>query len=434
MCKGHLEPFSEIGYRVVEPPIGWLMRLPFERAGLISLAAGFTDFETLPVEEIREICEALLCDSWRARQALQYGTTAGLAQLRELTASRFNELEEDAVRKLGASKTLPSQIHSEQVVICNGSQQMLYLLTEVLCNSGDIVIVEDPTYFVFLGIAQQFGLCCRAVRMGANGLDIGHLDQVCSELEKSGQAWRVKFLYMVSYYQNPTGRSTDFRLKQLVLERLAQLEKYAGHKIYLVEDAAYREMGYSGSSWPSALSSETAGDRVIYIGTYSKPFATGIRLGFGILPDAVRQKVLFVKNNHDFGSANFLQFIMAEAIKSGLYDRHLSIIKARYAEKAALMDRQLRTLLPPFVSWRRPDGGLYFWLELPTGLDTGVHSQLFRRALELGVLYVPGEMCYAEDPVRPKPTHQIRLSFGNPDDREIVLGVERLAAAIRSTV
>lgn len=423
-------PFSQLGRRVHEPPIGWLMRLALERPELISLAAGFTDYETLPVAEVQELCRAILTDSARARHALQYGTTAGLPELRKLTAERIIQLEKASIPAVHTEEVQIPQLHPEEVIITNGSQQMLYLISEVLCDPGDIVIVEDPTYFVYLGIVQGLGLACRGVPLKSNGMDPAGFDRLCSELERTGQAWRVKLVYLVTYHQNPTGRSTDLETKRYILERLNRLEEYAGHRIYLIEDAAYREMGFSRSGAPSALVFEPYRDRVIYVGTYSKPFATGIRLGFGIVPEPVRSRILYVKNNHDFGSPNFLQYLLAEAIRSGVYEKHLSLIRARYAEKAELMHRSLQRWMPERVRWTKPEGGMYFWLEFPEEIHTGVDSPLFKEALKQGVLYVPGSMCYADDPARPIPDHQIRLSFGNATLQEIERGIERLGLAL----
>ena len=170
---------------------------------------------------------------------MQYGSTAGDDALIERTAGRIAELDgAPAGQATGLSKRL---------VITHGSQQFLYLLTEALCDPGDIVLVEDPTYFVYLGIMQSRGLAGRGVRMNRDGIDLGHLEQVLESLRRSGELKRVKMLYLVSYYQNPTGRSTGFAVKRGAIELLRKYERAAGHPIYLLEDAAYRELGFAGN-------------------------------------------------------------------------------------------------------------------------------------------------------------------------------------------
>ena len=173
---------------------------------------------------------------------------------------------------------------ANRMVITHGSQQFLYILTEALCDPGDIVLVEDPTYFVYLGIMQSRGLNGRGIAMNHDGIDLEHLEMVLESLRRSGELKRTKMLYLVSYFQNPTGRSTSLSVKKEALNLLSKYERAAGHPIYLLEDAAYRELGFEGQSDSSALSICGASERVIYSGTYSKPFATGVRVGFGVLP------------------------------------------------------------------------------------------------------------------------------------------------------
>src|SRR5262249_43232424 len=156
------------------------------------------------------------------------------------------------------------------------SQQLLYMLTECLCDPGDIVLVEDPTYFVYLGIVQSQGFRCRGIRFAPDGIDLSHLEHTLENLRSRGELKRVKLLYLVSYSQNPTGVTTAFAKKAGALAVLRRFERAAGHPIYLLEDAAYRELRFSGDDVASALTAEGADERVIYTGTYSKPFATGV--------------------------------------------------------------------------------------------------------------------------------------------------------------
>lgn len=466
---------SALGLRTEAPPISWLMATALARPRLISLAAGFTDNLSLPVREARVLLEEILSSPRAGQAALQYGSTIGDPLLRQLTAGRLEEMDgaggagllsgawsvaRESDRNLSRnpsaelSRRITSRITTKittkitrdngdpapgetariyspkRTVITQGSQQLLYMVTEALCDPGDIVLVEDPTYFVFLGIVQSHGLEARGVRMEADGLDLAHLEAVLEGLKRGGRLSRLKLLYLVSYHQNPTGVTTAFEKKAAVLKLLRQHERAAGHPLYLVEDAAYRELRFHGDPVKSALAVPGAGERVIYAGTYSKPFATGVRVGFGLLPEPVLTAVLHIKGNHDFGSSNLLQQLLARALDSGRYEAHLDTLRRRYAQKARVMQAGLQAHFPPAVQWRAPEGGLYFWPRLPRIVKSGTRSRLFRAALANEVLYVPGELCYADDPARPKPNHELRLSFGSATELNIRNGIERLGRAL----
>ncbi len=412
---------SQLARRTPEPAISWLMKLTLDHPKLISLAAGFTDNASLPVNETRALLDRVLHSPQTGRPALQYGSTVGEPRLRELTAAHVQQCDQGRARNV---------YDPARTLISSGSQQLLYMTTEALCDPGDIVLVEDPTYFVFLSITQSHGLRCRGIRLDPDGIDLAHLEQVLGELKRRGELRHVKMLYLVSYFQNPTGRTTTFAKKRAALELLRRHERAAGHPIYLVEDAAYRELRFEGDDEASALATEFPA-RVIYAGTYSKPFATGARVGFGILPEPVFSAVARIKGNHDFGTSNLLQQLLAAALASGAYERHLPVLRERYAAKARRMTNAIRKHFPADVNWDEPRGGLYVWAQLPRRIGSGVKSKLFRTALERDVLYVPGELCYCDDTSRRKPSHEMRLSFGGAKDGEIPVGIERLGAVLK---
>ena len=277
---------SALGRRTEAPPISWLMATALARPRLISLAAGFTDNPSLPVREARALFEEILRSPRTGQAALQYGSTIGDPMLRRLTAGRLEEMDRaseaaplsggssdlrrlnrhrgrnpagelrgQVARKITRSITKDDQgaalgeaarIYSaERTVITHGLQQLLYMVTEALCDPGDIVLVEDPTYFVYLGIVQSHGLEARGVRMEADGLDLAHLEAVLEGLKRGGGLPRLKLLYLVSYFQNPTGVTTGFGKKTATLKLLRRYERAAGHPLYLLEDAAYRELAFS---------------------------------------------------------------------------------------------------------------------------------------------------------------------------------------------
>jgi 2-aminoadipate transaminase len=217
---------SQRGRRTEAPPISWLMATTLARPQLISLAAGFTDNESLPVNEVRGLLKGILGSKQAGQAALQYGTTAGDQTLRRLTARHLHELDGQPATRRAYSP--------DRMVITNGSQQMLYMITEALCDPGDIVLVEDPSYFVFLSILQSHGVRARGVRMERDGLDLTRLEAVLEALKRSGELPRVKMLYLVSYYQNPTGLTTSFAKKAGALKLLRRYERAAGHPLYLL--------------------------------------------------------------------------------------------------------------------------------------------------------------------------------------------------------
>jgi len=416
---------SALGKRTAPPAISWLMKTALARPKLISLAAGFTDNASLPVELSRRLLNEILRSPKTGQPALQYGTTAGEPRLRALTASHLQKLDGGHDRAHSA----------ERVIITGGSQQFLYMTLEALCDEGDLILVEDPTYFVFLSILQSCGIKARGVKLERDGLDLAHLEKILTQLKKSGELRRVKGLYLVTYFQNPTGATTSLAKKRGALKLLKRFERAAGHPLYLIEDAAYRELRFDhGEDVPTALTLPGAKQRVIYAGTYSKPFATGARIGFGMLPEPVYTAVLRIKGNHDFGTANLLQHLLTRALAGSGYDQQVAKVQKNYARKARVMKRALAEHFPASVEIWESGGGLYFWARLPKGVSAGVHSKIFQAALKNDVLYVPGELCYADDATRRKPDNGMRLSFGSASEANIREGIRRLGAVLRKFV
>jgi len=425
---------SALAQRTAPPPISWLMKTALARPKLISLAAGFTDNATLPVASSRRLLNDILRSPKTGQPALQYGTTTGEKKLRQLTATHLQKLDGGHDRA-----------HSpERVIITGGSQQLLYMTLEALCDAGDIVLVEDPTYFVFLSILQSRGIRARGVKLERDGIDLAHLEKLLERLKKSGELRRVKALYLVTYFQNPTGATTTLAKKRAALKLLKKYERAAGHPLYMLEDAAYRELAFGRDAAlrrqsaqradptpPTALTLPGARDRVIYAGTYSKPFATGVRVGFGILPEPVYTAVLRIKGNHDFGTANLLQHLLARAMATGAYDRQVVTAQKNYARKAAVMKQAMAKHFPANVEIWESGGGLYFWARLPKGVSAGVKSKVFQTALKNDVLYVPGELCYAEDSFRHKPDNEMRISFGSASEKNIREGIKRLGKVLK---
>lgn len=400
-------------------PISDLMSRALANPGLISLAAGFVDQGTLPVAATREALAELLSDTEAGQAALQYGTTPGDPALRQALLDR--------ALADGHGDVSPT---IDQVVITAGSNQLLHLLLETLLDPQDIVLCAAPTYLVFLGTVANVGARAVGVATDEQGMIAESLDEMLRALDERGELARVKAVYLVTYFDNPRGITMSGSRLADIMEVTRQWSREQA--IYVIADEAYRDLRYDGESVPGALAWDREDQTVIPIGTFSKSFSPGIRVGWGILPKPLVEPVCNLKGNIDFGSPNFSQHLMHRVLTSGLFDRHVSRLRHVYREKRDIMltalDRCFRT--GGDVSWVHPDGGLYVWLTVPEGLDTGPDGPLFQRAIDRGVLYVPGRFCFPAEgePVR---ENTIRLSFGVQSAEGIEAGVNALAEAIR---
>lgn len=402
-------------------PISQLMAQALAHPELISLAAGFVDQATLPLEETTAAFEAVMADTRRARVALQYGTTPGFAPLREQLLARM--LKADGLRheEVGLS--------TDQVVMTAGSNQLLHHVADTLLDPGDIVICAAPTYFVFLGVLANLGARSVGVEMDELGMIPESLEAALARLEKAGDLTRVKAVYCTSYFDNPANVSLSLERRPQLVEIVQRWSRK--QQIYLIEDAAYRELRYEGEDIPSLRAFDPDGKTVIVAGTFSKSFSPGLRVGWGILPKELVAPICEQKGNFDFGSPNLTQHMMYEVIKLGLYEPHVEKLRAAYREKKDAMLQAADEYLSPLpgVRWPKPTGGLYVWLTLPKVIDTGPAGTLFDRAVQHGMLYVPGQYCYPGE--GPCEKNTIRLSFGVQTAPQIRRGIAMLAQAIQ---
>ena len=401
---------SALGRRAKPPAIASLMQAALETPGLLSLAAGFTDNATLPTTAVGAAL-AKLAESKNGGEFLQYGTNAGRSGLRAALAERV--LAQDAAA-LGAPRPDGEAVaaRAARTFVTNGSQQALYLAIQTLCEPGDIVLVDRPSYFVFLELLGGLGVEARSLPVdGAGRLDAAALADLLRGLHASGARRRLKAVYFVSWFSNPSGRTLDRAEKRLLAETLRAEECV----VPVIEDAAYRELGFdpaAASAQPGVLGDDVwAGFPRLYTSTLTKPFATGLKVGYGMCDDdAWRSAMLHVKGHHDFGTANFSQALLEQALANGDYERQLAILRRAYREKRDALHAALTAggLAGLGWRWRVPDGGLYLWLEGPAGLDAGGESAFCRACLREGVLYVPGELCHGDAPAK----NTVRLSYG----------------------
>lgn len=402
-------------------PISDLMSRALANPGLISLAAGFVDQATLPVEPTRAALDKILGDPAAARAALQYGTTPGYPPLREQILARLCAAD-------GKSAT-ERDLDIDRVVVTAGSNQLLHLVCESLLDPGDIVLCAAPTYFVFLGMLEPLRARVIGVAADEEGLIPEALDAELARLNARGELPLVKAIYTITSYDNPTGATLSLARRPALLEVARRWSRQ--RRIYVLEDAAYIELRYAGEPLPSLHSFDDDGESVVYAGTFSKSFSPGLRVGWGILPRGLIEPVCRQKGNIDFGSPHFNQQLLAEVLAGGEFEPHVARIRAAYRDKLHAMLAACDKYLAPLegVSWRKPTGGLYVWVTLPEGLDAGPSGRLFDLAVQEGMLYVPGEYGYPPEgePVR---RNTIRLSFGVQPAPRIEAGIAALARAI----
>jgi 2-aminoadipate transaminase len=417
---------SDHAQRSAHQAIGFLMQQAVENADCISLAAGLVDEQSLPVSTARESVNDLLSDVDAGRKILQYGTTPGPEPLRQVIRSYLAELEQ----RSDGLKDLPLS----QLFMTTGSQQLLSLVSQALFNPGDICLVAAPTYFVFIDVLQAAGAKIVPVKSDENGMQPEALEQALQKIEAAGELHRVRLVYVVSYFENPSGISVSAERRPALLEITQRYSK--SHRILLLEDAAYRELRYEGTADPSIWSFDKSRETVILAQTFSKSFSPGIRVGFGVLPQALIKAVSDLKGNEDFGSAHLNQHVMASVLKNGVYKQHVQLVRDSYRKKRDAMLAAVQTEFGDIagVEWVRPSGGMYVWMKLPDTIGTGFQSELFKQATQVDkVMYVPGELCYPAAWAE-RPRCEMRLSFGVQGIDGITEGIRRLARAVRSVM
>jgi 2-aminoadipate transaminase len=387
-----------------------------QKPGMISFAGGLPAPDVFPAQRFAEACHKVLTEN--ASQALQYGATEGYEPLRELIANNM------------ARYGIKARI--ENVLITSGSQQALDLIGKLFINAGDHVLVEAPTYLGALQAFNVYGAEYLAVPSDENGLRTDLLEAPL----RSGP----KFMYVLPNFQNPAGTTlSEGRRHELVL--LA--DRYG---IPIVEDDPYGQLRYEGEHLPSLVVLDRENLRrdngysignVIYLSTFSKTLAPGLRLGWIVAPPEVIGKLAQLKQGADLHTSTFTQFVAYEVARDGFLDSHVKLIRQVYRERRDVMLQALQEFFPPVVTWTHPQGGLFLWVTLPRGVDI---EAVFRTALEQNVAFVPGTSFYAHDGRRNEGRadddcegcRHMRLNFSNATPEQIREGVRRLAAAVKA--
>jgi len=375
-----------------------------ERPGIISFAGGLPSPKTFPVAEFEEACAKVLRDD--PQGALQYAASEGYAPLREMVAA-----------SLGAQAKAQGQhweVNPTNVLITTGSQQGLDLVAKILLDEGSRVLVESPTY---LGAVMAF------TPMEPEVLSVESDDEGLDLADLRAKAKDARFLYVLPNFQNPTGRTMSEARRAALSATAAELG------LPIMEDNPYGDLWFDTPP-PAALTARNP-EGGIYLGSFSKVLAPGLRMGFIVAPSAVYPKLLQAKQAADLHSPSFNQRMIAEVMKDGFLDRHVPTIRALYKSQRDAMLEALAQHFPDSqthpeqsLTWNSPAGGMFLWARLPAGMNA---VNLLPHAVDKGVAFVPGAPFYAGN----ADERSMRLSFVTPSVEEIHRGVAALAAAIK---
>ena len=364
-----------------------------ERPGIISFAGGLPSAKTFPISEFASACEAVLRGKGEAygQAALQYAASEGYAPLRQLVADM-----------------LPWDVDASQVLITTGSQQGLDLIAKVLIDEGSRILVETPTYLGALQAFTPMEPTVVSVESDDDGVDVADL-----ALKAKG----ARFLYVLPNFQNPTGRTMSEARRAALSKAAAELG------LPLVEDNPYGDLWFDEPPPLPLTARNPAG--CVYLGSFSKVLAPGLRLGFMVAPPALMPKLLQAKQAADLHSPGFNQRMIAEVMQGGFLDRHVPTIRALYkTQRDAMLSALTREMAGLDLTWNTPVGGMFLWVRLPAGMSA---VELLPMAVDKGVAFVPGAAFYADhaDP------RTLRLSFVTASVDQINTGIAALAAAIR---
>lgn len=393
--------YAQRTQRMKSSAIRELLKLT-EKPDVISFAGGMPAPEVFPVEEFRRACDYVLTNN--PAQALQYGATEGFKPLRDLIARHEAQF--------GINVT------TDNILVTSGSQQALDLLGRILINRGDRILVESPTYLGALQAWNAYGAEYVPVASDENGMNTDALEEAL----RTGP----KFIYCLPNFQNPTGVT-------LSLERRHKLVELADrYGVPIIEDDPYGQLRYEGEHLPSVAVLDgkiRSGDscyrgNVIYLSTFSKILAPGMRLAWVIAPPEVIFKLTQAKQGADLHTATFTQAVAYEVAKNGFINEHVKVINAVYSERRDVMLDALTEYMPEGVTWTHPQGGLFLWVKLPECLNS---QDIFETAVEQKVAFVPGgsfHPCGGGE-------NTMRLNFSFCKPETIVEGIHRLSNAIK---
>jgi DNA-binding transcriptional MocR family regulator len=363
------------------------------RPEVISLAGGMPYTAALDYDAVAEVLAAVVVQD--GPTALQYGGGQGQDRLREQLV------------EVMAAEAIPA--HPDDLVVTAGGQQGLDLLAKLFCDPGDIVVAEGPSYVGALGAFAVYQADVVHITMDGDGLVPEALDEALTRLEQAGR--RTKFCYLVPNHQNPAGVSLS------VPRRTAVLEIATRHDVLVVEDNPYGMLDFKGDDRPSLYA--MAPERVVYVGTLSKIFAPGIRVGWVAAQEPIRDKLVLLKEAADLCQSNLTQAVAERWLATQPWREQVVRFTDLYRERCDALLAELQAAFPAPCSWRPPTGGMFAWVDLPPGIDAG---ELLPRALSERVAYVPGRAFYADG----QGALQMRLNFSYAPSDRIREGIRRL--------
>jgi len=377
-----------------------------EQPDVISFAGGLPAPDVFPVDEFADACQRVLRDL--GAQALQYGTTEGYIPLREMIARH--------------SARYGIDITPDNILVTSGSQQALDLLGKIFINRGDRILVEAPTYLGALQAWNAYGAEYVAVPMDQDGM----MTDALEEALRTGP----KFIYVLPNFQNPTGVTLSLERRQKLIE-LA--DRYG---VPIIEDDPYGQLRYEGDHLPSVVvldgqyrdnCQNVYHGNVIYLSTFSKILAPGVRLAWVIAPPEVIRKLVLAKQGADLHTSTFNQMVAYEVSHGGFLDRHIHLIRRIYKERRDVMLAAMDAYFPPGVDWTQPKGGLFLWGILPETINT---NELIKVAVERKVAFVPGAPFYPNGGGK----NTMRLNFSNATSENILEGIARLSRVIQEAI
>ena len=368
------------------------------RPEVVSLAGGMPNLAALPLPALAEEVADLVARDGQV--ALQYGSAQGTPELREQIC------EVMAVEGIRADPN--------DVVVTVGSQMALDLVTRIYCDPGDVVVAEGPSYVGALGSFAAYQARVVHVAMDEHGLVPTLLRETLSALATRGVT--PKFLYTIPNFHNPAGVTMAVERRSEVLQICAE------YGVAVVEDNPYGLLGFTGRVYPALRSLDRD---VIYLGSFSKTFASGLRVGWALVPPAVRDRLVLAAESATLCPPSFTQMLVSRYLAGHDWRSQIKTFAEAYRERRDAMLRALETHLPPGCTWNVPDGGFYVWLTVPDGVDT---KAMLPRAVTARVAYASGTGFYADG----FGSRQLRLSYCYPTPERIIEGVRRLAAVLES--
>jgi 2-aminoadipate transaminase len=373
-----------------------------ERPGIISFAPGQPSPETFPVEAFQEVVREIIARE--SATAFQYILTRGVGALLE------------AVGTYAAAKGMPAT--PAETILTEGSQQGLDLVTRVLVDPGDVVLVELPSYIGATSAFRAAQARMVGVRLRDDGLDLEDLRRRHQEALRAGNA--VKFLYVVPSFQNPSGITHSLANRRALLELAGELD------LVVVEDDPYGDLYFEGEPVPTLKSLDRDG-RVVYLSSFSKILAPGLRTAFVLGPEELLAKIEVAKQSANLCGSGLDQRIILACLRRGLIEEQKARIRPYYRAKCAAMLAALEATMPRGVKWTRPAGGLFVWVTLPEGMDA---EALLMPAVEAGVAYVAGGPFHVDG----SGANTLRLTFAKESEERIAEGVSRLGAVVAAAL